>query len=503
MNDDPVASPETPMDAGEIRSKAVAGVVSVGVRNLLVRVAGLVGTILLARLLDPRDFGLLALGLTFKLLGSLLASAGLGAELMRRDIPPTKAELRSVLAFQLLSTLVIVLIVGAIGLLTGGAMAIAAVMTLSLPIAVLNTPARTLLGRSLDWNLLARAEVTATLAFNAVAIGLVVLGAGVWGVAIASIIEAAVTTVILTVSGPVGLMKPVFSLKLIKPILRFGIAYQSVALLETGRDQALNVLIAAVGGVAVLGIWTVAFRIFLAISLLLEALWRVSFPAMARLLAVGGQAKQMIESTLKLNALAFGALVVAVGGTAPAQVPALFGDSWTDAVNVLPWGAAALLVSAPISAAGMSFIQARGEGGQMVRVVVIQAVVWIGAAAVLVPFVGAEGAGVAMFVSAIAYALTMGRILGRHEDVRLFGIVLLPALAAVTAGAVSWEVALRIHPSGLGFAASLLVGQVLYLAAMLAVRRDDSLMLLRLVQGGAAAAFPTLGRLAPRFTGRV
>lgn len=489
--------PEEPLALDQVRSKAVAGVLSVGVRNLLVRGLGLLGTVVLARLLDPRDFGLLALGLTLKLLGSLLAAGGLGAGLIQRAEPPTDDELRSVLAFQLAGGTLIVLVVGVLGLVLGGASAIAAIMTLSIPIAVANTPARILLERSLDWNLLARAEVASALVFNLGAIGLVLLGAGVWGVAVATLAEASAASAILIARGPAGFMRPLFTLGPLRPILRFGLAYQAVPLVITARDQGLNVLIAATGGLAVLGIWTVAFRIFLAITLLVEALWRVSFPAMSRMLEAGAEPREMIESALRLNVLAFGVLAVAVGGTAPDLVPTFFGRTWNDAIDVLPWGAAALMVAAPLSTAGLGFIQARGEG-RMVQIFLVEALVWLATAAVLVPVMGAEGAGIAMLAGGVAFVLFMLRVLRRHARVRFLRylrLVGVPSAAALAAGAAGWVLAEQIDPAGLGWILSLIVGEVIYVLMVVTARKEDCQRLISMLSGAANSAFPGLGRL--------
>ena len=56
-------TPDPPVNAAsveldEIRSRASAGALKLGVRNVAIRALGLVGTIILARLLKPADFGL-------------------------------------------------------------------------------------------------------------------------------------------------------------------------------------------------------------------------------------------------------------------------------------------------------------------------------------------------------------------------------------------------------------------------------------------------------------
>jgi O-antigen/teichoic acid export membrane protein len=488
---------EESLELDDVRSKAIAGVVNVGVRNIIVRITGLVGTVILARLLEPRDFGLLALGLTLQLLGNVLASGGLGADLIRRADPPTRPELRSVLGFQLVAATVIALGVGVVCWIIGGSAGVVALIALSLPVAVLTTPSRVLLERSLDWTLLARIEIAATLAFNVCAVGLAATTLGVWGVAIAAVFEAVVVTILLLGYGPVGILRPQLSIPLVRPLLRFGLAYQSVALIDRGRDQALNTLIAIVAGITTLGIWSAAYRVFLGITLLVDALWRVSFPAMARMLELGQEAQTMVTAALRLNAIALGALAVLVGGTAPALVPTLFGPTFDDAIKVLPWGAAALLLTGPVATAAVSFIQAMGDGGRLIKIIGAQSIVWLAAAAVLVAPFGAEGAGMAMLVGAISLTWATSRAVSHYVSVQIFDALWAPVLAAAAGGTLGWLLAERIDPAIVALPISGACCEIVYFGLMFVLRRADLLRLLRTFSAATQNAFPAVGRFLP------
>ena len=75
-----------------------------------------------------------------------------------------------------------------------------------------------------------------------------------------------------------GRVPPVPSWTKVKTLLGFGFRYQAVGLLQMLRDQGVNIAVAAFGGVAVLGLWSVAWRIIQIPYSLFVALWRVSFP---------------------------------------------------------------------------------------------------------------------------------------------------------------------------------------------------------------------------------
>ena len=68
-----------------------------------VRIVRAVGTLILARLLTPYDFGVIAFGATLVVFANFLADGGIGAGLVRRIKPPERRELRALLGFQLVS----------------------------------------------------------------------------------------------------------------------------------------------------------------------------------------------------------------------------------------------------------------------------------------------------------------------------------------------------------------------------------------------------------------
>src|SRR5512132_268668 len=90
---------ERRLSLGEVRRRAVTGAAVDVMRGFGVRLLGLVGTLVLARLLTPHDFGIIAVGVTFVTFANFFADGGIGAGLIRRIDPPAQADLRALLAF--------------------------------------------------------------------------------------------------------------------------------------------------------------------------------------------------------------------------------------------------------------------------------------------------------------------------------------------------------------------------------------------------------------------
>ena len=85
----------------EVRQRAITGAAVDVMRGIGVRLVGLIGTLVLARLLTPHDFGIVAFGVTLITFANFLADGGIGSGLIRRVDPPERADLKALLAFQL------------------------------------------------------------------------------------------------------------------------------------------------------------------------------------------------------------------------------------------------------------------------------------------------------------------------------------------------------------------------------------------------------------------
>src|SRR5262249_7475641 len=97
--------------ATEIRSRAASGAIAVAARSIIVCLITFGGGVVLARLLQPRDFGIVALGSTAIAFGYVLADGGLGAALIRRSTAPSRDELSSLLGFQLGASIVLSIVI--------------------------------------------------------------------------------------------------------------------------------------------------------------------------------------------------------------------------------------------------------------------------------------------------------------------------------------------------------------------------------------------------------
>ena len=168
--------PEEPLAAAEVWRRASGGAALLAARGAVVLGVGLVANILLARLLEPRDFGLMALGTVLLVFGGYFAEGGLGAALIRREQTPSRRDLEVVNGVQLGATTAFVLVFASVALQFGDDGAAVAAMVASLPVMILRSPSLVVLERRLQYRTVAATELLESLVFYVLAVALVAAG---------------------------------------------------------------------------------------------------------------------------------------------------------------------------------------------------------------------------------------------------------------------------------------------------------------------------------------
>jgi O-antigen/teichoic acid export membrane protein len=465
-----------------LRSRALAGVALVTSRDVAVKVMGLVGSIAFARLLTPSQFGLVAFGLTLVTFVQLFSDGGLGAGLIRRAEAPEEDDLRALLGFQLGASLVLAAACAALALALSSDGWVTAVMMAALPVLVLRTPSMIVLERDLAYAPLVKVEIGEQLAYYSWGIVTVALTGGVWGLATATVVKALVGTAILFRVSPVARLRPTFSLRRLRPMLAFGAQFQAVQLTNAGGAQLLNVGVAAVAGLETLGLWTMAWRLLSAPFLLFGALWRVSYPAAARLMDAGESGRHMIERGADLAAVGTGLILAPATAALPALIPIVFGEQWGPVADILPPVFFALQVSGPVSVSTAGYLYAMGDTATVLVAALVAAVLWIVVALPLLAPLGPVALGLGGMAAALSEAAILSRAAWRHCRASLARPVLMPWIAATVAGLIGWLLSLALGQGLAGAAAGGFAALGVYVGVVALLRREVVATIARLVR---------------------
>lgn len=174
---------------GRLREKAKKGIIWVTISSFSTQVLGFLASVYLARLLGPRDFGLISLVGVVTALTNTFSEMGFGRAIIQRErIDPITADT----AFTLNSVLSLILSV--VVFLTSPLIAgyfnepqlsvILKVLALNIILHAINVVPTNLLERDLAFRQKALAEVTPPVVYAIVAITCALLGFGVWSLVI-------------------------------------------------------------------------------------------------------------------------------------------------------------------------------------------------------------------------------------------------------------------------------------------------------------------------------
>jgi O-antigen/teichoic acid export membrane protein len=317
---------------------------------------------------------------------------------------------------------------------------------------------------------IATADVGEALVYYVWALVTVAIGWGVWGLATAVVVRAFAGTVIVTMRGPLGVLRPRWSWSTVRPFIGFGAKYQASTALLILREQGLNVVVASVAGLGTLGIWNLAWRVLQIPALLFQTVGRVVFPAMSRLLGANHDPRTILERTIAGLAVLTGVVTVALIGFAPA-LPALIGERWADVPEVILWSGCAVTFAAPTVVPMNGYLLAAGRAGIVAVATLVSGLVWFVIAAVLLPDLGAPAVGIGWIGAAVFNSGILWR-----QTVALSGAAVLhrvagPWAAALSAAAVAWLVASQPSSQLLGGLLGLVTGELVLVVGLALLAR--------------------------------
>lgn len=468
-----VKQPTETDSASAIRERGAIGAALLTIRAAAAQVVAFFGTLVLAHLLLPSAFGVVAFGTTVITIGNFFADGGLGAALVRKSTDPTTDELRTLLALQLIVASAIAAALVVIGTQTGTAGAVTAIMALSLPLLAVRAPHAIALERALEYRPIASIEFIESLAYYGWAIVTVWIGFGVWGLASAAIVRALAGSVLMAMASPLGRITPRLIRNTLRSMLAFGLGFQAVGLAALARNQGVNLVVVAAGGEQLLGFWSLANRLLQVPFWLFQALWRVSYPTMARLRALGEDTRGTIERLARVTALASGATLAPLAASAHYLIPAMFGARWTDAAAPLPWASAGLVVAGPISVAAAGYLYSERDVRTPLNATIINGIVWIALTVVLIRPMGVAGVGVAWMLASWTEAAIFSRALHRRAHVAVERFVFVPVVIAFAAAILAYVLPPPVSNQLINGIATATIALAAYLALSFVLNRAD------------------------------
>lgn len=342
---EPTTSSETDAKtrSSDVKWQAVSGVKSLGLRTAFSLGLRIVSSLVLSRLLFPKDYGLFGVAASIAGMGMYLCDIGLAAAIIRKPGIPTEEELSTVFfAQQAITALVVLVIMAASPWLTvfyhlsRTAWAILAWMAIGLFFSSGRIVPVLLLERRLAFKTIAKCELIENVVQTASTIAMAFAGLGAWALAGGGLIRGVVGLVIWFRASP---WRPVAYPKvaLLRTLAGFGLQFQLNAIVPALFGGWLPLAVSRLLGLTALGYVGWAMNLASVPLTLVSVLNRVAFPAMSRLQSdqayVGASLQQSIR---RLGALLWLVAPLAVI-VAPVAIPLLFRSRWLPAVPLMQW----------------------------------------------------------------------------------------------------------------------------------------------------------------------
>jgi PST family polysaccharide transporter len=321
-------------------------------RRGLGAVISIIGSVFLARLLAPRDFGVFAVMTFVFAFGESLGDGGLAGSLVRQTHPPTRAELDIVFTAQQLVIWVVsaaLAIVAAclVGHAPGSVVFLLSCVVIALLLSGFQIIPVAQLERDLRFGRLGYIETAETMCFYGVAVGLAAAGFGVRSFGIALVVQAVIGTAAYLISVPY-MPRLSWSGTELRARYAFGLPFQGVELLSLAKDSFTPFFVGLLLGARDVGYITWANQAVAYALIALMALSRLYLPVFARLQHSPDRLGAAVERTILLaNALTVPAAVFVLVFAGP-LVEVVFGQKWQPALPLvyIMWSANLLVPTA-------------------------------------------------------------------------------------------------------------------------------------------------------------
>jgi O-antigen/teichoic acid export membrane protein len=406
----------------------------------------LITTVILARLLEPADFGLLAIGLVVIGYLDFVNDFGISAAVVQHDGDP---EHTSNVAFWINMTLGVSMALA--GYFSAPLIAsffdepravdVVRVLSLSFPVTSIGAIHEARLRRALQFDRRFGPELAKGLVKGVVSITLALTGFGVWSLVwgqLAGALAAAIGYWIVTRWTP----SFATSKQIARDLITFGSQLTLVGLLGGLHKNVDYLLVGRRLGSRQLGIYSIAFRLpQLLIESIVDIAGQVAFPTFARVRSDPDRLRAGLKKMLNLVGLIVVPLGVGLALTADPFIRVFYGNRWLDAIVVMQVLSVYMLVQSLSKTCGDVY-KAMGRPGVLNKLALLKLAVTVPLLVIAVP----EGiVAVAFAQLASAAILTIVRLILAARIVGVSKVeVFAPFVPSVRAAAAMVSVCLPL-----------------------------------------------------------
>lgn len=323
--------------------------------------------ILLARLMPPSEYGLIALASIVVALGMLFRDMGTSAAIIQRNVLNNKVVNAVFLLNMLLGLLVCVFLMTSAQFFSAyfsqeKLSNVIILLSLTFPVLSLATTQKALMERESDFKKLAFIECTSILLSTVLCILTAAIGGGVYSIVVQAISNALVSTILIVKASAWSIRSVRFKdIKNIKELVSFSGNLFAFNLVNYFYRNADKYIIGKNMTTTVLGAYDLSYKIMLfPIQTLTSVLSRAFFPAFSKLQNNDKEFKELfIRNTISVSLLSF-PMLTGLMALREDFVSFTFGKEWLLVSSLLLWLCPVGMIQALGSSTG-SVLMAKGR----------------------------------------------------------------------------------------------------------------------------------------------
>lgn len=448
------------------RSSVRSGAITAGAQAALLAIHVL-GTAILARLLGPSEFGLMAMAMAFTAFAGLFRDLGLSTATIQRE-HLTDAHTNALFWLNVSAGLVLSVLTAIIAPAIAsfyGRPEVTGLLWVLAPVFLLGSigaQPSAMLQRQMRFGRKVCADISGAIVTLVVSVAMAWQGSGVWSLAFGSLAGTATSSTLMLALSPLRLSRPRRSAGL-REMIGFGghiTAFEVINYLHRHLDQ---ILIGRQLGAEMLGFYSRAYQLLmLPITNLRAPLTAVALPALSRLARERASYRLYYMRLTRVMAYVTMPLVAALFVLTPPLIRVVMGPGWDEVVPIFRALALAALLQPVATLRGVVTLS-MGRGRDYLKLGIINTA---GACTAFVVGLPYGPVGVALCYSAVIYLLlwpTLGLAFA-GTDIRrrdFFVTIARPFLVSVTTAALLMVPAVQAAAPAVAFGA-LIVGAVAF-----------------------------------------
>ena len=373
-----------------LKDKTIKGFIWSSVERLSVQGVQFLVMLVIARFLDPEDFGLIGMLAIFLAVAQSLIDSGFSQALIRKQ-DRTETDNSTIFFFNIVVSFILYLLLYSIAPSVAvfyNEPQLCDLMRVLCVVVIINSftvVQRAIYTIKLDFKTQAKASFIAAVLSGCVGIYLAIMGYGVWSLVWQQLLNAGINTIILWVFS-CWYPRFVYSWRSFRELFSFGSKLLVSGLIDTIYTNIYTLVIGKIFTATNLGFYTQADRFTrFPSSNLTGILQRVTYPVLCSIQDDDDRLKGDYRKLLRVSAFIIFPLMCMLAGVAYPLVELLIGEKWRFAATlIIPL--CFTMMWWPIHAINLNLLQVKGRSDLFLKLEIIKKIIGVCVLAASIPF---------------------------------------------------------------------------------------------------------------------